>query len=105
MSAFGKYTPSFIVNVGDRSISVTSPKEKVKIASVIIINDTLDKIVSELRSNDRVLKRFVLRPQGKEVFQVSFESVNKIYYVPIAPPFESVELKFSQRSYEVPEKK
>ena len=102
---FASYTDSFIVEVTDRKIKVTSPLKKIDIVSIIIKNTTFDKIISELRSDEKVLKRFVLKPEGKEVIQVDYSKVNKLYYVPIAPPFESVELRFKQKPYEIPEKK
>ncbi len=103
-NAFAKFTDSFVVEVNDRTIKVTSPLKKVDAVSIIIKNNTFDKIVSELRSESKVLKRFVLKAQGKEVLQVDYSKVKTLYYVPVAPPFEAVELRFEQRPYEVPEK-
>lgn len=105
LSSVASYTDSFIVEVTDRKIKVTSPLKKIDIVSIIIKNTTFDKIISEIRSDKKVLKRFVLKPEGKEVIQIDYSKVNKLYYVPIAPPFESVELRFEQKPYEIPEKK
>jgi len=105
LPSFANFTDAFIVEVSDRKIKVTSPLEKIEIVSIIIKNTTFDKIISELRSEEKVLKRFVLKPEGKEVIQVDFSKVKKLYYVPVAPPFESVELRFEQKPYEIPEKK
>lgn len=104
ISSFGSYTDSFIVEVTDRKIKVTSPKKKINIVSIIIKNTTFDKIISEIRSESKVLKRFVLKPEGKEVIQVDYSKVKKLYYIPVAPPFETVELRFEQKPYEIPEK-
>lgn len=104
-AVYGQYTDSFIVDVNDQSIKVTSPLKKTETVSIIIKNNTLDKIVSELRSEKKVLKRFVLRPEGKEVIQVNYSKVKTLFYVPIAPPFEAAELRFERRPYEIPEKK
>ena len=104
-NAYAKFSQSFIVDVNDQHISITSPLKKTDVVSIIVKNNTLDKIVSELKSNDKVIKRFVLKPEGKEVFQVKLEGVKKLEYVPIAPPFESADLRFEQKPYEIPEKK
>jgi hypothetical protein len=101
---FAQFTPSFIVEVSDRKIKVTSPLKKVDIVSIIIVNKTFEKITSELKSDKKVLKRFVLKPEGKEVIQVNFSKVKALYYVPVSPPFEAVKLIFKQRPYEIPEK-
>lgn len=100
----GQSTESFIVEISDQKIKVTSPSKKIDVASIIIKNETLDKIISEIRSEDKVIKRFVLKSQGKEVIQIDFSKIKKLYYVPMSPPFESAELKFSQRPYEIPPK-
>lgn len=102
--AQAKYTDSFIVKVKDRSIQVTSPPKKIDIVSVIIENETLDKIISQLKTKDKVIKRFVLQPEGKQVIQVDLTKTGTLYYVPLSPPSQEVVLKFAQGPYEVPEK-
>ncbi|MBT4792360.1 MAG: hypothetical protein HON90_12385 [Halobacteriovoraceae bacterium] len=104
-AGLAQFTASFIVDINEQSIKVTSPKQKKGNISIIIKNNTFDKIISELRSKTKVLKRFVLQPEKKEIIQVDFSKVDALYYVPVSPPFEAVELKFNQRPYEVPEKK
>ncbi|MFT6633701.1 MAG: hypothetical protein ACJAS4_003672 [Bacteriovoracaceae bacterium] len=105
IKANAQYTDSFIVEINDQTIKVTSPLKKTETVSIIIKNNTLDKIVSELRSDKKVLKRFVLKQEGKEVIQVNYSKIKTLFYVPIAPPFEAAELRFEQRPYEIPEKK
>jgi len=102
--ALGQSSESFIVDISDQKIRVTSPSKKIPVASIIIRNQTLDKIISEIRSENKVIKKFVLKGEGKEVIQIDFSKVNKLYYVPVSPPFEAAELKFSQRPYEIPPK-
>jgi hypothetical protein len=104
-SAYAKFSQAFMVDINDRGIKITSPLKKTDVVSIIVKNNTLDKIVSELKSNDKVIKRFVLKAEGKEVFQVKLKGVTKLEYVPIAPPFESADLRFEQKPYEIPEKK
>lgn len=96
---------AFMVTITDEKIRVISPKQKQKTVSVIIKNDTFDNITSELRSDKGVIERFVLKEQTSKSIQVKYNKINTLYYVSIAPPFQAVELKFSQRAYEIPEKK
>ena len=63
--AHAKFSGSFIVEINDLSIRVISPKKKQKTVSVIIQNNTLDKIVSELKTGNKVFK--TLCPQVKKV--------------------------------------
>lgn len=96
---------AFIVTIKDTKISVTSPAKKQKTIGLIIKNETFDKIISEVRSEKGVIKRFVLKPQSNETLEIDYYKINTLYYVAIAPPAQAVELKFSQRAYEIPEKK
>ncbi|MAZ48904.1 MAG: hypothetical protein CME65_10090 [Halobacteriovoraceae bacterium] len=104
--AQGKFTKSFIVKIGDRVTKVSSPKEKHDVVSIILDNETLDKIIGQLKTADnKVISRVTLNPESKEVIQVDMRKVNQLFFVPYAPPGEAVELRFSQEDYEVPEKK
>lgn len=103
--AFSKTSDSFIVEIGDQNMVVTSPAEKKDNVSIIVINNTLDKIVSELKTDKKVLKRFVLTPNGKEVSSVNMKSTDTLYFVPLAPPFEAAKLEFNKKTYEIPAKK
>ncbi len=96
-----------MVEVNDRSIKVTSPLKAKKFVSIIVENKTFDRIVSEIKTDKKVLKRFVLEaaPKGKQVIQVKWKDIKKLYYVPIAPPFEAAELKLAKNPYEIPKKK
>ncbi len=101
---FSDSTDSFIVDIDEQRIKVTSPAKRIDIASIIVRNETQEKIISEIRSEDKVVKRFVLKPLGRQVIQIDFSKIDKVYYVPVSPPFEAAELKFSREAYEIPEK-
>lgn len=105
VNCFAQYSNSFLVEIDERKISVTSPKNKTQIVSIVVTNKTLDSIISEIRSGDKVIKRFTLKESGKEVIQVDASRAENLTYTPIAPAFESVDLIFSKGQYEVPEKK
>lgn len=103
-SLSAKTTDSFIVEIEDRKMVVTSPSKKLETVSIIIKNNTLDKIVSEIRTQKKVLKRFVLKAGGKEVSSVNMKSTDTLFFVPLAPPFEAAKLRFNQKVYEIPKK-
>jgi len=105
LSFAAESSEAFIVNIYEDRIRVVSPKKKMDIVGVIIKNNTFDDIRSEISSEKKVLKRFVLKSQDSESIQINYSQLKTLYYVSIAPPFQAVELKFSQRPYEIPEKK
>ena len=104
LNSWAKNTDSFVIEMNDQGMAVTSPSKKLETVSIIIKNNTLDKIISELRSKKKVLKRFVLKANGKEVLSVNMKKFDTLYYVPLSPPFEAAQLKFKQKVYEVPKK-
>ena len=101
-----KNNESFLVTVGERKISVQSPTTPKQVVTVVVKNDTFDKIVSEIRNGSITLQRFVLEPSGKKgaVFTITVDisKAKNLQYVSIAPPFQEVPLSFSKEEYEIP---
>lgn len=108
---------SFVIEIEERKISVTSPTGKninlemgiendpasSKIG-IVFDNKTLDKIYAELRRNSKTTKRFVLEPNQNKTIEVDKKLIDGLYFVPVSPPFQGVPLKFSQGKYEIPQK-
>ena len=106
LSAFGvEYTGAFNITVEDQKIRVTSPKKKTDMISILVKNNTFEDIRSELASEKGIIKRFNLKAQATRSVQVNFSKFKTLFFVSVAPPFQSVELKFSKRPYEIPAKK
>lgn len=95
---------AFLVTIKNLSIHVVSPTQQEETVSVVVKNETSENILSQLKTEDRVLKRFNLKPQSQRAISLSTKDIEKLYYISIAPPFQSVELKYNQRPYEIPEK-
>jgi hypothetical protein len=100
-----EFTDAFVITVHDQKVRVTSPKNKIKLVSILVKNETFEDIRSEIASEKKVLKRFNLKAQSSRSLQVNLKNVKTLFYVSIAPPFQAVELKFSERPYEIPPKK
>lgn len=101
-----KTNESFLVTVGDRKISVVSPEKPVKIVTIVVKNDTFDRIISEIKTDSKTLKRFTLEPSGKKgavySLTVDISKTSGLHFVSIAPPFQEVPLAFSPETYEIP---
>ena len=98
---------SFIVSVQEEKVSVTTPsKNKKGVITVIVQNKTFERIISEIRSDKKVLKRFTLEPEGAKganfSLTVDFSKLNSLYYVSVSPPFQAVPLDPSGKNYEIP---
>ena len=94
------------MTVKDQSIEVVSPASKKDVVTLVVTNQTFDKIISEIRSGSKTIKRFVLEPSGAKgaVFSltVKVEKGKTLNYVSIAPPFQETPLIFSKEKYEIP---
>lgn len=95
---------AFLVTVKHSGIHVVSPEKKEKRVSVVIVNNTSQNIISQLKTQQRVIERFNLRARSQHSIIVNTKDIDKLYYTPIAPAFQSVELKFNEKPYEIPEK-
>lgn len=98
------YGESFIVEISNHSLRVSSPERVLDPVSVVVKNMTTIKIHAELRSTDKVLSRFVVDANDSNTLQVKLPKNKKLYYLTVSPPSQAVELKFNQRTYEIPEK-
>ena len=97
------WASSFVIELYNTYISVDSPEAEINPVSIVVKNTTTVKVNSELRSVDKVLKRFVVESGDTATFQVKLPKNKRLYYVSVAPASQAVELKFNQRKYAVPE--
>lgn len=95
---------AFLVTVKNQSIEVVSAQKKEKSVSIVVINKTSENIVSQIRTVDKVIKRFTLKARSQKSIIVETKNIDTLYYASIAPPFQSIELKFNKGPYEIPEK-
>lgn len=97
---------SFVVEVMEEKIKVTTPGKEQKITTIIVENKTYDRIISEIKTDKKVLKRFTLEPEGTKganfSLTVDFSKVKNLYYVPISPPFQAAPLDPKGKNYEIP---
>ncbi len=103
--AFGKGADSFIIQIQDRSMKVTSPTKKNNVLTVLIENRSLSDQVGKFMIKGKNLK-FVSIPSGKnETTEIQNKEGATVYFVPLSPAFQEVELVFGKKAYEIPSKK
>lgn len=105
-SAFSYEKPSaFIIKVYDDKVRVLSPTKYDPLLSVVIENKTMAKLKGKIETGSGEVLKFVSILPGK------FTSVNvkklktqKLFFVPLSPPLQKVELKIGNKPYEIPPK-
>lgn len=97
---------AFMVTIMNKSIKVLSPARFNNPQGIVLTNDTLVKVVGKvIDENDKVLKFVSVEPGTFKSIEVKFKKSGKLYFVPMAPSFQEVELVFGKKAYEVPPKK
>jgi hypothetical protein len=103
--ALAKGSDSFIIQIQDRSMKVSSPIKKNNVLTVLIENRSLSDQVGKFMIKGKNLK-FVSIPSGKnETIEIQNKEGATVYFVPLSPSFQEVELIFGKKVYEIPSKK
>ncbi|MBF0314513.1 MAG: hypothetical protein HQK50_13255 [Oligoflexia bacterium] len=101
----------FVISIFDNKINVVSPKVETSEVQIIIINKTMVKLAAKIdtaiTSNNNPL-HFLLYPNSKNTLSYHWKSrsgkTEKLFFVPLAPALQEVELSFGKESYDVPSK-
>lgn len=95
---------TFIIEIQDRSMKVSSPEKKKPFLTVLVENRSLSDQVGKFMVKGKNLK-FVSIPSGKsETVEIENKSAGPVYFVPLSPAFQDVELIFGKKAYEIPSK-
>ncbi len=94
---------AFIVRVYDEKVRVLSPVKYDPQLSVIIENKTLvtlkAKVITESESSIEFIS---LAPSKTTSVKLKNLDKEKIYFIPMSPPLQRVELKLGSKPYEIP---
>lgn len=94
---------AFIVKIFDDRVRVLSPKKFDERLTVIIENKTLTLIKGRLETDKGEFLKFVsISPNKSESLNVRRLKTDRLFFVPLAPPSQKVELKLGNKPYEIP---
>ena len=104
-SAFAGPKPeTFIVQLHDRSMTVLSPETRRPIFSVLVENRSLSDQVGKFMVQGKILKYVSIRPGTSEPVEIENKTSSNVFFVPVSPAFQEVELLFGKKVYEIPPK-
>lgn len=94
---------AFVVKIFDDKVKVLSPIKFDPSLTVIIENKTLVQIKGRIETGrGEMLTHIALEP-GKSVSKsVKRLKSEKLFFIPLSPPFQKVELKLGNKPYEIP---
>lgn len=94
---------AFIVKVYDERVRVLSPAKYDPLLNVIIENKTLVDISGKVEtSSGEILAYVTIKPSKATSVNVKKVKEEKVYFVPLSPPLQKVELKLGSKPYEIP---
>ena len=99
-------THAFLVTIFDQKIRVVSPARHSPHIHVILKNETQNKVIGRVQTKEGRVIDYVNLVQG-EIRSVALGHIRQksIFYYPLAPSFQAVELVPGRSTYEIPEKK
>ena len=94
---------AFIIRVYDKRFKVLAPAKFKKDLNVIIENKTMVPLIGKLQTlKGRVLKNLQLETNGFIAIKLRVEKHERIFFVPLSPAGQEVELIIGRKSYEIP---
>lgn len=107
LSALAKTTinDGFIVEFMDRKVHVISP-ERVKGTFVVIVeNKSLSSLVAKFSTPEGAIKYISVGSGVSETIEMTHKLGSKIFFVPLSPAFQEIELIVGKKEYEIPSQK
>ena len=95
---------TFVVQINDRSMSVLSPEKKKDLYSVIVENRSLSDQIGKFTVGKKLLKYVSVKSGKTETVEIENKTGRSVFFVPVSPAFQDVELLFGKKAYEVPSK-
>jgi len=94
---------AFIVKISNEKVKVLSPQKFDSPMSVIIENKTQVTIKGRISTESGSSEEFLSLQAGKSI-SVKLKNINseKIFFIPMSPPLQRVELKLGSKPYEIP---
>ena len=94
---------TFYVQVHDKFVKVLSPDQFKEKLSVIVENKMNQKLLGKLvKGNGERVGFYSIVPQSMASLDVVLKKEEKLFFVPLSPSFQEVELKIGKKSYEIP---
>jgi len=108
LQSYGSQTSeTFIIKMFEEKVRVLAPQKYSSKLGVTIENKTLSSLMGKIETQSGKRLAIVnIQPNGFKVVDLNNIPKNqKLFFVPMAPAFQSVELKFGRSSYEIPPKR
>ncbi|MGE3608483.1 MAG: hypothetical protein AB7I27_02755 [Bacteriovoracaceae bacterium] len=97
-------TETFVIQIDDRSMTVHSIPKSRSLFSVIVENRSLTDQVGKFTAASKNLKFVAVKAGKSETVEIENKISAPVYFVPLSPAFQNIELVFGKKTYEIPSK-
>lgn len=103
--AASESSDAFLVTIHDRKVKVVAPKVVSDTLVAIVGNKTLAKQLGKIvLKNGPDVEFFILRPNEHRSIDLTKYRHQQVYFVPLSPAFQEIQLAVGKESYEIPSK-
>ncbi|MFZ4714100.1 MAG: hypothetical protein ACOYL6_10325 [Bacteriovoracaceae bacterium] len=96
---------AFLVKIFDNYVRVISPDKNYTLVSVIVENKTMSKMVGKIMKGKVDVTFLTIDTDKTKSVQVKYSKDEKLFFVPMAPAGQEIELIVGKKSYEIPPQK
>ncbi len=96
---------TFIVSMMDRRVQIISPEKISATFTVIVENKSLSKLIGKFSTPEGALKYISIESGATETIEIVHKIGTQIFFVPLSPAFQEVELIVGKKEYEIPSQK
>ena len=96
---------AFLIDIFDRKVKVVSPKKVSQKMHAIFTNNTLSRILGKVMLHTGEVISFVTLEAGQsKSVHIGIYKEKKIFFIPLAPSLQEIELIVGRSPYEIPPK-
>lgn len=105
-SVFSREKSEGFVVIYDKRVKVLSPMKYHKKLSILIENKMLGKLLVKIvRENGDLIDIISVVPNNPKSVEFEMKRKEKILFIPLSPPAQTIELTIGRKSYEIPPKR
>lgn len=96
---------AFIVTAYSDKIAIVAPPKFDPKLNVIVVNKTLIKLLGKIETGSGKVLAYISVPSGKsQSIEVGTKLKEQVFFIPMAPAFQRVQLNVGSKPYEIPPK-
>ena len=94
---------AFIIRIFDRKVQVASPPRFKSPLHLVVENKSVVSFLGKVENVEgRLLSYVKLPPTAFRALELSASSTDRLFFIPLSPPSQAIELVVGKKMYEIP---